>query len=159
MSETSGTQVNVNKLAAIAEIISSIAIVVTLVYLTIETRQNTDALMANSRQAALNGDLAIMSNAMDHPDVGRALFNASADVSDDEVRHRALLISFLRVREFVWAQYQAGLMDEDDWQSYIRPVGNVFAAPAERAVLDQFRGDEEFIAYVQEFLDNNADIP
>jgi hypothetical protein len=151
--------VNVNRLAAIAEIISSIAIVVTLVYLTIETRQNTDALLANSRQAALNGDLAIMSNAIDHPDVGRALFNAAADVPDDEIRHRALLISFLRVREFVWSQYKAGLMDEDAWQSYIRPVSTVFAAPAERAVLDQFRGDEEFIAYVQEFLDNNANAP
>ncbi len=42
-----------SKLADLSEIVSSIAIVVTLVYLTVEIRQNTNALYAESRQSVL----------------------------------------------------------------------------------------------------------
>lgn len=38
------------KAAAIAEIVGSIAIVATLIYLTVQTKQSTNALLATSRQ-------------------------------------------------------------------------------------------------------------
>ncbi len=159
MSDTSGAIMNTNRLAAIAEIVSSIAIVVTLVYLTIETRQNTDALLANSRQAALNADLALLANTINNPELGKVMFGLSPGLSDEDVRVRAHVISFLRVREFLWSQYEAGVMDEAVWQSYIRPLQSVLSTPATRVILDQYRGDPEFIAYVEEFLDNAASAP
>ena len=47
---------NWNKTSAIAEILSSFAILVTLVYLTIEIGQNRATLQANSRQAQQTAD-------------------------------------------------------------------------------------------------------
>ena len=44
---------NRSKLADLSEIISSVAIVVTLIYLTVEVRQNTNALHAQSRESVL----------------------------------------------------------------------------------------------------------
>ena len=41
---------NTSKLADISEIVSSIAIVATLIYLTIQVQQNTEALHASQRQ-------------------------------------------------------------------------------------------------------------
>jgi len=42
-----------SKLADLSEIVSSIAIVITLIFLTVEVRQNTNALHAQSRQSVL----------------------------------------------------------------------------------------------------------
>ena len=44
---------NTSKLADISEILSSLAILATLVYLTIQVQQNTEALQANQRQSHL----------------------------------------------------------------------------------------------------------
>jgi hypothetical protein len=41
------------KVAPIAELLSSIAVVITLVYLAIQTRQTNEALLANSHQATV----------------------------------------------------------------------------------------------------------
>jgi len=159
MSDTNGAKLDIKRLAAIAEIISSVAIVVTLVYLTIETRQNTDALLANSRQTALSADLALLENSVNYPELGEVMFGLSPGLSDTDVRVRAHIISFLRVREFLWSQYEAGLMDEAAWQSYMRPLESVLSTPAARAILDQYRGNPAFIAYVEEFLDESTNAP
>ena len=46
---------NWTKWASIAEIISSVAILVTLLYLAIQTEQNTDAINSQSRQSLAEG--------------------------------------------------------------------------------------------------------
>ncbi len=152
----------IKRISAYAEIVSSVAIVVTLVYLTIETRQNTEALMANSRQAALNGDLVILSNAMVNPEVGATLFGGQPgqpDQSAEDIRRRALVIAFLRVREFVWFQYQTGQMDEETWGSYMRPALAVLGTPEAMDVFNSYNGNPEFIAYVEDFLRKAATAP
>ena len=47
---------NWTKASAMAEILSSIAILVTLIYLAIEIQQNTDATQAEIRQSTLESD-------------------------------------------------------------------------------------------------------
>ncbi len=47
---------NWTKLSAISEILSSVAILVTLIYLAIQTQQNADATQADTRQAILAAD-------------------------------------------------------------------------------------------------------
>lgn len=148
---------NVTKISAIAEIVSSVAIVVTLIYLTIETRQNTDALLATSRQATLDADLSFISNVIDHPElgIGRGVPGETAE----EVRIMAHLIAYLRIREFAWFQYQNGILDETTWQSYMAPTPLVFALPESRKLLDGYRGDPEFIAYLREMLEDGSQEP
>jgi hypothetical protein len=46
----------IEKLAAIGELVSSVAIVSTLVYLAVQTQQTNSALIGNSRQATLMAD-------------------------------------------------------------------------------------------------------
>ena len=123
---------------------------VTLIYLTIETRQNTDALLVTSRQATLDADLGYLSNVIDYPELG--IGRGVPGETEEEVRVMALLISYLRIREFAWFQYQNGILDETTWQSYISPTPLVFALPESREILNGYRGDPEFIAYVRELL-------
>ena len=100
----------------------------------------------------MNADLALLTNTGNNPELGKVVFGLSSGLSDEDVRIRAHLVSVLRVREFLWHQYEAGVMDEAAWQSYMRPLESVLATPAARAVLDHYRGDPGFIAYVEEFL-------
>jgi hypothetical protein len=55
------------KLSAIAELVSSVAILVTLGYLAVETRQNTLATQATVRQAMLAEDRELLFKTMEYP--------------------------------------------------------------------------------------------
>ena len=111
------------KLAAFAEIVSSFAIVITLAFLTIQTRemaqqteQTNSALFANSRAITMTADVSLLI----------AGSNNSAGISGNG----ALIAAFFRIREYAWFQYQSGILDQAAWESYTRPLTAVFTDPA-----------------------------
>lgn len=128
----------------------------TLLYLTVETRQNTNALLATSRQAALDSDLDFLSDSLQFP----MLFER-ADAPDlsteDAARFSLMLIRYLRIREFAWAQFRAGVMDELTWQSYMAPTAGVFGSERAKSFLEngEYNGNPEFVAYLKEWLQGN----
>lgn len=142
---------NVAKISAVAELVSSVAIVVTLVYLTVETRQNTQALLAMSRQTALQADVSWIGTQIEHPEL--TSWNEPGLSDEDWARRGAYIVQYLRIREFAWFQYRNGTLDEATWQSYLRPTTLVFASERARAALAAYRGDPEFIAYLQHWLE------
>lgn len=135
------------QLAYLAEIIGVILIIASLVYVARQLRQNTDAQLATSRQAVLAADLNLLSNSMAHPE-----FSTGLGDSPENVRLAAWLISYLRIREFAWFQYQNGILDQTTWESYIAPTPLVFSSPESRAILGGFSGDPEFINHLQKLL-------
>ena len=68
--------------AYIAEMVGVIAIVVTLIYLAIQTKQNTEAVQATTRHTVIANDLMVIQAMLDHPD---AIF-CSGESSPSEVR-------------------------------------------------------------------------
>ena len=46
--------------------------------------------------------------------------------------------AFVRIREFAWFQYKAGILDESTWRSYAGPVGRILRLPDLRPWWDQF---------------------
>ena len=99
------------KMAAFAEIVSSIAIVATLAYLAIQSQQTNSALLANSRAATMTADVNLM------------LANMASDIDD---ARGSFYAAFFRIREFAWFQYQNGILDQATWESYIGPVPDMF---------------------------------
>jgi hypothetical protein len=103
------------KLAAIAEIVSSLAIVVTLAFLTMQTRemarqteQTNTALFASSRATTMTADVNLLLAGYDPSGNDRGRFVAA----------------FFRIREFAWFQYQSGILEQAAWESYVAPVAN-----------------------------------
>ena len=106
-----------SKLSSLAEIISSIAIVITLIFLTMQMNQNTQALEATTRQQALNGDTQFLVSAINNPEI--ILSWSKPELSDEElVKLNEALILFFRNRENDFAQYKRGVMDEATWLRY-----------------------------------------
>ena len=106
------------KIAALAEIISSVAIVATLAYLAIQAQQTNRMLLGNSRQAALEADLSLLSSQINNPEVGARILELDAQVIQDQ----AMLISFMRIREYQWFQFKNGTLDRKAFESYVSPV-------------------------------------
>lgn len=60
-----------------------------------------------------------------------------------------MVVKALRVREFAWHQYRAGILDEQSWQSYMEPVPGIFASDRARSVLEFYTGDAAFMKEVR----------
>ena len=113
----------IEKLSAIAELVSSIAIVATLIYLAVQTQQTNAALIANSRQGLLMADLSGISNLVDNPEIAA---NAQRPISELTYAENQQLgnvyAGLLRSREFAWLQYQSGVLDEPTFESYMETL-------------------------------------
>jgi len=147
------------KWSAIAEILSALAIVVTLAYLAIQTQQNTTAIQASVRQAMLSDDWELIRAQIEYPIlfISRA---GNADMSDEElVRLNSYLVGFVRTQENRWLQYQNGVIDERTWGTYAAAIPSIFSSDfvrawfLNRAARGEF--DEDFVTMMSDVFTQN----
>lgn len=110
---------NWTKASAIAEIVSSIAIVITLFYLGAQSRQlseqteqNTLAVISGIRQQSLDTEVAMLLKMMDFAD------DAPGGLTAADTRIELIYSIALRIRETQWLQLQDGLLDQATWDTY-----------------------------------------
>jgi hypothetical protein len=127
--------------SAIAEILSATAILFTLGYLAIQTRylpietgQNTDAILADQRQEAVQMELSYIRDSLEYPEmlVGSPAFQVP-DVDDDydektKIRRVQSAVILMRMRENSWFQHRSGVLDQATWDTYF----NVFIGLLQR---------------------------
>ena len=126
---------------AISEVLGTLAIVVTLIFLTIETRQNTEALRSTMRQAAIELEVNWLYEMQASPGVvnafGAELPDELIDAYEPGVANRAqaFAVATIRIREGLWLQNQSGSLDDETWEN-------------RRAVLLDLIGQNEFVRFV-----------
>ena len=146
---------NWTKASAAAEILSSVAILATLVYLAIEIQQSAEATQANTRQAILASDQQFLELLIDSP--GLNLLWYKPELSDEErIRLSYFLVTTVRMRESNWFQYQNGILDDATWRAYLGSLIVMLSAPQTRVWWQNFGleriFDPEFISLVNELL-------
>jgi len=151
--------INWSKWSAIAEIISSIAILVTLIYLSIQTHQNLLATQASTRQTMITTDLETLKAGMDYSSTLNKMQNNEELSEDDRGKIEDWLIMLVRTREYQWFQYKNGLLDKQAWEAYLTGITINLSYPRTRAwwklVAYQYF-DHEFADEVNKYM---ADIP
>ena len=145
--------------ALVAEIVGSVSIVVTLIYLAIQTSQNTDATLAASRNQLIQSDVAILQMALDHPAIFETMWKPEGtDLSTAEaVDLQSWLIALVRTREHQFFQYRSGALDQGSWESFLTGVTGNLSRPLTRIWWDNVAYeffDEEFVDVVSERLRN-----
>lgn len=140
----------------IAEIISSITILITLIYLAVQTNQNTEALQASQRQAILAGDLEyIYRTNVDDPEL--ALLRTKLQLTDEEkIRLNGTLGILMRMREHGWIQLQNGALDEQTWNTYEGNIIDTLSYPNTRIWWENTSAtsfDRGFVNYVNTLLE------
>ncbi len=106
-----------SRLADYSEILSSIAIVVTLVYLAIEISQNTRALRAQTAQAVLQASQSELMVLVERPDIALSIPASGALTPELSVILDAYFAINMRAREFAWIQHKNGAIDDANWES------------------------------------------
>jgi hypothetical protein len=143
--------------ANVGQIVSSIAVVVTLGFLVAQIAQNTAAVQASTRQAMLADARGLLTTNLEHPELNRFNTQKLAELSDDDrTRISAWLTMFVRTEESEWLQYQEGVIDERTWLTYAAPLTPNLSTEVSRSWWEtrSARGefDPDFTAYVNEQL-------
>jgi hypothetical protein len=111
----------VQLLGDLADIVGAIAVVITLVYLAIQIKQNTNALHGQSRQSLVSVAQAELFAMMEHPDIAFSQFKENL-TPEERMKLGAWLIALMRAREFAWLQYRSGVLDEIQWRTEARVI-------------------------------------
>lgn len=136
-----------DRIHQISEIIASVAIAASLVFVGIQLRQNTNAVQVSNSQAAMNSwndlSLAIVNNDGLLQDHLNSQPPESQDGSSDAstLRHQFFLRSVLRTVEVLYIQWQEGNLSDELWSGYRRSMIGSFMFNTEYSVVwSDFRG-------------------
>jgi uncharacterized protein YbaA (DUF1428 family) len=117
------------KYSAIAEILSSIAILVTLIFLAYQTKQNTDALNAQlgsnrvvARAAIFELGIKPVEFRMNSPRIYANLRSSESLSIEEEGELDGYIQTIWVAREFVWLQYKDGSLDEATFETMMDDV-------------------------------------
>jgi hypothetical protein len=97
-------------LALWTQILSSMAVLATVIYLAIGIRQNTVALNSQTHATLFEGAQTELLNLYEHPDIVRSIATRDPISEDAYIKLSVFLTAFLRAREFTWLQYQQGVV-------------------------------------------------
>lgn len=149
---------SLSKWSSIAEIISSVAILVTLIYLAIQTQQNTEALRSQSRQELLASALEELPIWMEYPELTVFILDNSLEMTrEQKIQLDSLMILALSKREFAWRQYETGNLDQETWTAERNIVSLLVGTERLRdwwAHVGQYGRDPGFVEVVDELIES-----
>ena len=148
---------NWTKISIAAEIISSVAIVITLIYLSIQTQQNTEALLANTRNQIIDSDTAITQSLIEDPSIELSFYQNEPLNDIERVKLENWLTALVRTREYQWLQYKNNVLDEQTWNAFLSAITVVFSFPRTRTWWDAVSieyFDDDFVSEINNHLKN-----
>jgi len=121
------------QLANIGEIIGGIGVVISLVYLAIQIRANTEAERTSTYQSIVS-DFGALNNTMaSTPELSHMFVEAMEDYhqlsSDDKARISQLFFQCFRYFENMFYQHQKGFLDEEVWIGWKRLMLTYYSRP------------------------------
>ena len=112
--------------ALIAEIISAVCIILSLIFVGMqvriganETAENSEAIRGQVRESMLNSDMDILRYAAEYPYVLNFASYDGEITKENLARFRVYLYMLFRSREHYWQQHKRGLLDKETYDSYI----------------------------------------
>ena len=113
-------------LTQIAAIVSSIAVVVSLIYASVQLRHNTWALMATTYNAVTSNSPALLSPMTGSPEFSEFLHRAHANPDTltpaERMRFDAVMLTVFRHWDNLYYQFRSGTLDREMWEIYERTL-------------------------------------
>jgi len=156
-----------SKWSSIAEISSAIAILVTLLYLGVQTRyvaeqtqQNTQAINATAMQGVAQIELQAIGGVLEHPDVLLSL-NKTTLTNEEASRLYSFLTAITRSREAYYALLQLGVIDQAAYERFEEPLVFILGIDRIRNFWSNQSGgyNADFVAHVNSRIANQPVSP
>jgi hypothetical protein len=145
------------ELSAVGELVASVAVVITLIYLAIQIRQANALARAQTRQRMVDqAQQEIYKGLIEEPSIFRSFYKAEALTETERIQLAGFLIAAMRQREYEWFQKRDGHLDEALWTAYRGVILLHLGTPRTRQWwLDSGRAvfDPEFSAMVDQLLE------
>jgi hypothetical protein len=131
-------QLDWNAIGAIGEMLGGSAVVVSLIYLSFQVRQNTRALRASSTDTAVASLRDWMRPLIDDADTAR-LFRTGVEGEwvdfspDDRARFLHLLFGYLKTFENFHYQYLQGTLEQEVWEGWYNILSAYVVSPGVQA--------------------------
>ena len=145
----------ISELGSLGEFVSSIAVIVTLIYLATQLRQNTKAIRAASTQAldqSITGNIALWASTQDNAVLMERGLNAHESLSEEEAIHFQTLIAafFLTMDSSYWS-YRNALLPVELWDREQEVIRAWVNRPGGRIAWEQKRSQvsKPFREYVE----------
>ena len=149
---------NLDYLANLAEISSGIIVVVTLIFLVLQLRDNTNALRNNAVDTLYDGYLEITADTNRIPDLARAMQKAFANEAMDGVETNHFVIYLQRSLSLIeryLVMRKAGRIDQDYFDLFSPPAKMIVAIPASRPWYFYLKNEKGlFRPELHEFVEN-----
>ena len=136
------------------EAASSLAVLITLIYLARQVRQENVLLRSEARQALVATDQEQIYKFIDHPDLAKTFTGKGPATEEEKTRMNFWIVASLRAREFEWTQFHAGALDEETWISYSRVIYFILGTERARqywAACSMFF-NPRFVEYVEDMI-------
>ena len=110
---------NWEAIGALGEVFGAFAVIITLIYLSTQIRQNTKAIKLNTSHAVTGQLLHIYSQMSEHDKLAELLQLGSADpeniTGSNKVRYYAMNTNFMRAVENAYIQWSEDALDSRHW--------------------------------------------
>jgi len=143
---------NWEAIGAIGEILGAMGVIVTLIYLASQLRQNTAMMKAESRNAIHHGNQQELFTIVANPEIWKGF--TGLDANNETIRLLIWLSASMRAREHEWFQFRSGALDESVWNSQANVIPVILALERSRAWWDAVKPifDRSFTQEVDRIL-------
>ena len=148
---------SLDKIHKIGELFAAVAVVVSLIFVGIQIRENTIASEAATYQETIAYDMDLLLTVGSDADVTRVFFafiNNPDSLDEDEfLQGRTLLSASIRNFENLYVQHEAGMLSDEAWATREALIRNVVQSPGFGKLLDGSIGQNftgTFIDYARQ---------
>ena len=140
--------------ANIAEIVGVIIVIVTLVFLTLQIRQNTRALRSTTIQSVMQSEMGFMSIIVENAGTWDKVITGAPLSSGEETRKAILLYNvFMIDTEVRYHQHKSGYLDPQPWEARLDTLPDIVKLPTFKLWRKSFGGLGHSADFL-EILDN-----
>lgn len=145
---------NWSAVGALSELIGAVAVFVSLIYLAIQVRQNTNAMRAETAREVVASIRAINTTVASDPELFRIFSTMTENPgklsSEERGRATHLLFNHFRAIEDAHQQYTKGILEEEIWEGWSRVFSDYLNSPGWREYWNLRRDvfSSAFVRYV-----------
>jgi len=149
---------NLTDLANIGQVIGAIAVVISLIYVALQIRQNTNAVRAATVQSVHEHFANWYTTFASDPSLSAVVINGLKDYGSlsetDKARLVAIFMAFLSYSQNAFLKWRQGLLAPSLWLGWEQVIMNLVCAPGGKAFWKErsYLFGEEFRRYVEDDL-------
>jgi hypothetical protein len=121
---------NWEAISAVSEIVGAVAVVISLIYVAAQIRQNTKMMRATAKQGLTEASQNLIYTAIDKSEEWVKLTTGDdASTREEDARMSLMVRAMLRGFESQCYQYESGLLEDDEWRALQAAIKDLCSLP------------------------------